>query len=184
MARQSGSTTSEQTCSPSVARACVNCQKRKSRCLRGDGRNGPCSYCARTGKTCSFEAPPDRTPLTRKELDAAEDQCKKLRVLLRSLNPDVDIESALKGLQGRTTRTDTRLRHQNHSDSEKDPVDEQSSSCSYEWHEQAPHLESCSQASDGMAMIATNESGYLGMLATSLAIATGGSRPRAFTLLD
>ncbi|GKT83695.1 C6 transcription factor [Colletotrichum tofieldiae] len=144
-------------CSNSTTvRACVNCQKRKSRCIKGSASNDPCSYCAKTGKTCSFESPPDRTPLTRKNLDAAELRCTQLRNLLRSLNPDLDIESALRDAGGQQAENDD----VSHTPEESDEVTPHS----YEWHEGSlsPECKSSAHENDGMAMLSTHDSGYLG----------------------
>ncbi|VUC36540.1 unnamed protein product [Clonostachys rosea] len=144
-----------------VARACINCQKRKSRCVRSVGRNGgrsddgaPCSYCLQTGKSCSFESPPDRTPLTRNNLDAAELRCAQLRSLIKSLNPDLDIDSALgqqapspSSYQATEAAWDASTLHE------------------YEWHEDSLSPEAEHHrlvGSDGMATISNNDSGYLG----------------------
>lgn len=63
-------------------RACLECQRRKTRCvLNGDSR--VCSYCSKASKTCLFDKPPSRTPLTRKNLDAVEARCEELERLLR-----------------------------------------------------------------------------------------------------
>lgn len=148
---------SHRRCSNSATvRACVNCQKRKSRCMRGSAPNDPCSYCAKTGKTCSFESPPDRTPLTRKNLDAAELRCAQLQALLRSLNPDLDIESALGQSDVRQAEND---------DSSHTPEEsEEITPHSYEWHEGSlsPEYKSSAPENDGMAMLSTHDSGYLG----------------------
>ncbi|KAK1984431.1 fungal-specific transcription factor domain-containing protein [Colletotrichum cereale] len=146
-----------QSCPNSTtARACVNCQRRKSRCIRGSAPNNPCSYCARTGKTCSFESPPDRTPLTRKNLDTAELRCAQLRNLLRSLNPGLDVESALRDADGRQVGNDDGSGTPEESD-EVTPH-------SYEWYEGSlsPKGKSTAHENDGMAMLSTYDSGYLG----------------------
>ncbi|KAJ5287886.1 transcriptional regulatory protein C1F7.11c [Penicillium angulare] len=144
--------------SSSTLRACINCQKRKTRCYRTGSDSGPCSYCARKGKTCSFESPPDRTPLTRRNLDAAENRCTKLRSLLRSLNPEVDIEAALEQLSPEQDDTESPIVDEN---SEPTPD-------SYEWHEGSLSPEDTvldekkAVTTDGMATLPTNDSGYLG----------------------
>ncbi|KAL4808291.1 fungal-specific transcription factor domain-containing protein [Aspergillus unguis] len=76
---------------PAELRACTECRKRKSKC---SGTN-PCSYCAKSNKACVFGPRPSRTPLTRRNLDAAEVRCSSLLSLLHRLNPDVNIEDAL-----------------------------------------------------------------------------------------
>lgn len=80
-------------------RACFNCQKRKTRCIVPVAGRGPCSYCADNSKTCSFGHPPDRTRLTRQNLDASERKCAQLHSLLRSVDPNIDIDAALNQLQ-------------------------------------------------------------------------------------
>nr|XP_036579674.1 C6 transcription factor [Colletotrichum truncatum]KAF6787354.1 C6 transcription factor [Colletotrichum truncatum] len=149
---------SQSKCSnTSIVRACVNCQKRKSRCMRGSVPNDPCSYCTKTGKTCSFESPPDRTPLTRKNLDAAELRCTQLQNLLLSLNPDLDIESALK----RSTIDNKEGEHSSYATEESD----ETTPHSYEWHEGSlsPINQSNStNDNDGMATLSSHDSGYLG----------------------
>lgn len=42
-----------------------------------------------------FDAPPERTSLTRKNLDESEARCKRLEALLKTLNPEVDVDSLL-----------------------------------------------------------------------------------------
>lgn len=140
-------------------RACINCQKRKTRCFRPGSETGPCSYCTRKGKTCSFESPPDRTPLTRKNLDLAERRCTQLRSLLRSLNPDLDVKAALEQLNSEQVVADSPTLNEN---IELTPD-------SYEWHEGSLSPEEASPdgdnafTTDGMATLSTNDSGYLGM---------------------
>lgn len=110
---------------------------------------------------CSFDSPPDRTPLTRRNLDAAEYRCAQLRSLLRSLNPDIDIESALKQHAGAASAAA----------SSHEPDDgelDASPPNRYEWHEGSlsPGVGSAehglSTATDGMAALATRDAGYLG----------------------
>ncbi|KAL2874812.1 hypothetical protein SGCOL_010068, partial [Colletotrichum sp. CLE4] len=147
-----------------TVRACVNCQKRKSRCMRGSAANDPCSYCAKTGKTCSFERPPDRTPLTRKNLDAAELRCKQLQSLVKSLNPEFDINSAIEetrvqqDLVGNEDDGGGSSLHSPPGDSDEVTPH------SYEWHEGSlsPEFKSSAHENDGMAMLPTHDSGYLG----------------------
>ncbi|KAF4920926.1 Regulatory protein GAL4 [Colletotrichum viniferum] len=109
-----------------------------------------------TGKTCSFESPPDRTPLTRKNLDAAELRCTQLQNLLRSLNPDLDIESALNQPENQRLEND---------DSSNTPEEsDEVTPHSYEWHEGSlsPEYKSSTHDNDGMAMLSSHDSGYLG----------------------
>jgi hypothetical protein len=140
---------------PTQARACVNCQRRKTRCHRGKAWNEPCSFCARTGKTCSFESPPDRTPLTRKNLEAAEGRCARLEKLLRSLNPDVDIDLALKS---------SGAQNGGQAGAGGDGEVDNAPPHHYDWHEVAlsPEDEPGNDGNDGMAVFATGDTGYLG----------------------
>lgn len=140
-------------------RACVECQKRKTRCIidPNEGGTESCVYCNKVGKRCIFEGPPDRTSLTRKNLDAAEWRCKQLESLLHSLNPDMDIEDAIKSESGgsnvvpesRITRSST-------------------ASDEFEWHEGTPGTPGVSKSDDvtgdGMAILPSKaqEAGYLG----------------------
>lgn len=155
--------------SPQQLRACLECQKRKSKCTG----EAPCAYCTRAQKNCVYIARPVRTPLTRKNLDAAEQKAEKLTSLLRSLNPDVDIESLLKnGVPS------ARPPANNPSPKSPQQVDEASpgSSHEYEWHE-APLSNDDEQVHslrDGMALLSTDpsESGYLGSSAGSSMLQT------------
>ncbi|THW22133.1 hypothetical protein D6D23_06168 [Aureobasidium pullulans] len=65
-------------------RACLECQKRKTRCVAA-AEGDACAYCQKTGKTCAFDGPHERTPLTRRNLDAAEAHCRQLEMLLEEL---------------------------------------------------------------------------------------------------
>lgn len=141
-------------------RACINCQRRKARCLRRSSGTGPCSYCSRTGKACSIEDPPDRTPLTRKNLDLAELRCAQLRSLLQSLNPDVDIDSALASLES----------DRNSAASQPPETNDEAPPHSYEWHEDSPSAADDSIiedddaiGNDGMATLSRADAGYLGI---------------------
>ncbi|PVH88996.1 hypothetical protein DL98DRAFT_524609 [Cadophora sp. DSE1049] len=150
-------------------RACLECQKRKSKCTG----ETPCAFCARTQRNCVYMARPIRTPLTRKNLDAAEQKCDRLTALLRSLNPDVDIENLLKnGIPS------TQVPTSNPSPKSPQQIDQASpgSSHDYEWHE-APlsnDLEQAHSSKDGMALLSTDpsESGYLGSSAGSSMLQT------------
>ena len=148
---------SRRSSSAVLPRACINCQKRKTRCLRVGSDSGSCSYCLRKGKACSFDSPPDRTPLTRKNLDAAEYRYTQLRSLLRSLNPEIDIETALEHLGAE----DAPLSPSHAANNDLTPD-------SYEWHEGSlsPELVTPDQSNaittDGMATLQTDDSGYLG----------------------
>ncbi|KAF4628358.1 hypothetical protein G7Y89_g9791 [Cudoniella acicularis] len=149
----------------SQLKACLECQ------CTGEI---PCGYCARTQKACVYAAKPVRTPLTRKNLDAAEQKCQKLTSLLKSLNPDVDIEALLKNGVASTSSQPPN----NPSPKSPQQVDEASpgSSHEYEWHE-APLSNDDEQVHslrDGMALLSTDtsESGYLGSSAGSSMLQT------------
>lgn len=173
-----------------AARACTNCRKRKSRCsgsaVDADGR--PCSYCARTGKDCSFEEPTDRTPLKRKNLDAAERRCAQLQSLLYSLNPDLDIDAALAKLDASSSsRGHDRPRpgsgpaadsHVPQDDVVSQDDGDETEEARYGWHEEFPpdaapvDTSSCDALrtepkEDGMGTFSTSDSGYLGSSSAS-----------------
>ncbi|KAL4821870.1 fungal-specific transcription factor domain-containing protein [Aspergillus spinulosporus] len=117
----------------------------------------PCAYCAKTNKPCVFGPRPSRTPLTRRNLDAAETRCTSLLSLLRKLNPEVDIENAL-----RTVAPESEYHQYPQSveplEPEPDPGSP-GSSRDFEWNEA-----STSHPPDGMVSLptASAESGYLG----------------------
>ncbi|KAH7259407.1 fungal-specific transcription factor domain-containing protein [Fusarium redolens] len=148
--------------SSSQLRACLNCQKRKSRCQPSLNGPGPCSYCARAGKDCSFVNPPDRTRLTRKNLDAMEQRCNKLESLIRSLHPDMDIDVALANLEaGQEAIRRTEQESDDESPEHEEPAHE------YEWSEPSlpPDFDSQNDeagAMDGMATLNSLDAGYLG----------------------
>ncbi|KAH6950910.1 fungal-specific transcription factor domain-containing protein [Fusarium avenaceum] len=144
------------------SRACLNCQRRKSRCQPSPNGPGPCSYCARAGKDCSFVNPPNRTRLTRKNLDAVELRCSKLQALIRSLHPDLDIDLAisnLEGGQGITLPADA--------EPDDDSPEHQEPTHEFEWNEASvpPDLEDQGEETggmDGMATLNSYDAGYLG----------------------
>ncbi|KAF5585242.1 C6 transcription factor [Fusarium pseudocircinatum] len=148
--------------SPSQLRACLNCQKRKSRCQPSVNGPGPCSYCARAGKDCSFVNPPDRTRLTRKNLDAIELRCNRLEALIRSLHSDMDIDAALANLEsGQEVIKRTEPESDDDSPEHEEPAHE------YEWSEPSlpPDFDSQNDeaaAMDGMATLNSLDAGYLG----------------------
>lgn len=123
-----------------------------------------CSYCVKTGKRCTFETPIERTSLTRINLDAAELRCNRLESLLGSLNPELDIEAALRDFAQSPLPP-------NAPKSPSSPVRRVSAgSEDYEWHEAslsgAPNSSKDEDAErDGMATLPTNKqgAGYLGM---------------------
>jgi transcriptional regulatory protein GAL4 len=99
-----------------------------------------------------------------RNLDATEQRCEKLTALLKSLNPDIDIEQALKnGVPSAPPKPPSTA-----SPRSPQQVDEASpgSSHEYEWHE-APlsnDKEQVQSLRDGMALLSTDpsESGYIG----------------------
>jgi transcriptional regulatory protein GAL4 len=134
-------------------RACIECQKRKTRCVASKETTLACSYCNKAGKHCAFDAPPARTSLTRKNLDAAELRCRQLESVLRSLHPEVDLDMAVQGVADISVTSDA----------------EEKASDEYEWNEtsppETPNLsKSKAPIRDGMANLPTEskESGYLG----------------------
>jgi transcriptional regulatory protein GAL4 len=146
-------------------RACLECQKRKTKCREAADGSGSCSYCIKTRKQCVFEAPAPRTPLTRRNLDAVEWKCQRLESLIRSIDPNLDIEAALKG-QRPSSSSNGQLsgpRAESRSVSPT-PADD------YEWHESVSQAEVRSPSGDGtfvwdgMASLSTRASGYLGKL--------------------
>lgn len=114
---------------------------------------------------------PNESPLTRhsRNLDAAEQRCEKLTALLKSLNPDIDIEQVLKnGIPSAPLQPAS-----NASPKSPEQVNEASpgSSHEYEWHE-APlsnDEEQTHSLRDGMALLSTDpsESGYIGIFYSS-----------------
>ncbi|PYI11264.1 hypothetical protein BO78DRAFT_425782 [Aspergillus sclerotiicarbonarius CBS 121057] len=145
---------------PLELRACVECRKRKSKCSGA----APCSYCSRTKKRCRFDRVPSRTPLTRKNLDEKERLCANLVALVHKLNPDVDVEEALKTLsasgEGRNDNGPAPALPS------LDPArGSPTPSGNFEWNEaplSSTHLPD--KSLDGMASLPTGESGsgYLG----------------------
>ncbi|KAI1757673.1 fungal-specific transcription factor domain-containing protein [Xylaria castorea] len=171
--------------STSGLRACTNCQKRKSRCLRAHPEDSVCISCTKTRKTCVFERPPDRTSLTRRNLDAAELQIVQLRTLLTSLQPDLDIDAAIRrlGTRGGGANLPVQL--------ESPPADaDKPMQKNYEWHEgplsvDAERADDASVSNDGMANLLVEEnSGYLGgssgsqLLEEIASAISGGGRGR------
>ncbi|KAI0976640.1 fungal-specific transcription factor domain-containing protein [Xylaria arbuscula] len=147
----------------SVSRACRNCQKRKSRCLRVRPEDPSCISCTKCKKTCIFENPPDRTPLTRRNLDAAELQIAQLRALLDSLHPGMDINAAIRRLDTGDRSACARVQSSLRPAEEEDVMPQ-----TYEWHEEslsatAETVNHVSTPNDGMANLPADEnSGYIG----------------------
>ncbi|OGM45805.1 hypothetical protein ABOM_005469 [Aspergillus bombycis] len=142
---------------PHELRACTECRKRKSKC----SGTPPCSYCSRANKPCIFGRPSLRTPLTRKNMDQIERRCASLTALLHRLNPDVDIEDALKT----TTIPRSSLHASAFDGMSPASVDE------FEWTEASlgSPAELRRVGLDGMASLPTGsaEAGYLGNSAGS-----------------
>ncbi|KAH7029491.1 fungal-specific transcription factor domain-containing protein [Microdochium trichocladiopsis] len=152
-----------------AARACVNCQKRKSRCARSNIAGEPCAYCSRAGKACSFQEPPRRTALTRDNLTAAQLECSRLRRLVRALQPDLDIDAAL--LDHSSTPETSSIANTasiNVQSSSREPAYWVEERHGFEWHEgpDSPAIDedgsSPALREDGMALFPTANSGYLG----------------------
>ncbi|ETS82648.1 hypothetical protein PFICI_04524 [Pestalotiopsis fici W106-1] len=150
--------------------ACQNCKRSKVRCHQPLD-DEPCIRCARIGKQCNFILEPiERTPLKRKNLDAAELRCSQLETLLRSLNPDLDIEESLAKLNN-PAQNDPSGNQSHYSGTEADQEGEDGEA-RYEWHEDsslqaAPatgneESPSFGNHEDGMGAFSTSESGYLG----------------------
>ncbi|CZT25505.1 uncharacterized protein RCC_11238 [Ramularia collo-cygni] len=135
-------------------KACNECQRRKTKCtLSEDGSH--CGFCRRAGKACVFEEPPQRTPLTRQNLDQAEARCRQLELMLQQQRETAmpsDSSSAAEHQQ-------TTLRANNPGEGIAD----------YEWNE-ATDPEAREQSSDsdhardGMGALTSRKSGsgYLG----------------------
>jgi len=143
---------------PEQLKACLECQKRKSRCTS----ELPCAFCHKANRSCVYTPRPQRTPLTRKNLDAAEQKCQKLASMLKTLNPDVDIESLLKD-----SETSINSQLASPSSSGTSPPAPTGSSNKYEWHEDplSADEDEIQSPRDGMALLPTDpsDSGYLGM---------------------
>lgn len=153
--------------SETSSRACVNCQKRKSRCIRSGKRGDACSFCSRSGQACCFEAPPDRIPLTRQNLDAYEGRCAALEALLRSVYPGIDIDATLRDPEA--------ILHPGSANPFVDAAERPASSpkdvspCEFEWDETSAALNAQSfrgskSISDGMGILTGHDGGYLGMM--------------------
>ncbi|KAI8656372.1 Zn(2)-C6 fungal-type domain-containing protein [Fusarium sp. Ph1] len=137
-----------------VSRACVHCQRRKTRCAGSNNGQRACSYCLSTGKTCSFDQRPDRTPLTRKNLDDAETRCMQLRSLLEKFNPGLDIDAELAAFGSSPDVVQD----------SPDGVEDGTAREDYEWNEASSHVSPGSSAmhKDGMAILPSLNAGYLG----------------------
>lgn len=150
-----------QSSKASSLRACLECQKRKTKCVFRGVSPKACAYCTKTHKRCVFEAPPSRTPLTRKNLDLAERRSNQLEALLRSLDPNINIEAALDSQDNASTDDRPSARENSETSEARDntPGEE------FEWDEASTSLDAkpANAETDGMATMATTTSGYLGM---------------------
>lgn len=144
----------------SSLRACLECQKRKTKCVFRGVSPTSCTYCTKTHKRCVFEAPPSRTPLTRKNLDGAERRSNRLEALLRSLDPNINIDASLNALENGSV-DDRRLTSET---SEASEARDNSPGEEFEWDEASTSLEAkpSNAENDGMATMTTTTSGYLG----------------------
>jgi transcriptional regulatory protein GAL4 len=156
---QSGKALRRRRSAPPAPKACLECQKRKTKCILNNN-DTTCSYCGRTGKRCVFEAPRERTALTRQNLDAAERRIAQLEHLLRSSQPGLDIDNTLRHIEPAEIRDVT---------STQDELRRTSiTSDDYEWHEtglpDSPEKEETVAAKDGMATLPVKgkRTGYLG----------------------
>lgn len=145
----------------SNTKACLECQKRKTRCIDVDNSRR-CLYCARTNKTCTYSAASARTPLTRKNLEKAEKRCVQLSKLVLSLKPDIDLDAAVAQLESDSPHEP--------SPTAGTPADDQPQRREHEWREPElsfePHYEQRSGTLDGMASLPTDKhgAGFLGRL--------------------
>ncbi|KAF3071402.1 hypothetical protein CFAM422_006073 [Trichoderma lentiforme] len=145
-----------------ILQACLECQKRKTRCIRND-RNQSCTYCARTGKDCVFEAPPSRVALTRKNFDALQEKCNHLEALLLRVGGDSSRLDNLGSLEAELNK----LPSLPDAEAESDGSDGQGSPEGHlDWSEtlSGTGLKATDQVKDnGMALISAQSSGYLGI---------------------
>lgn len=118
-------------------KACNECQRRKTKCILSE--DGPCEFCRRAGKACVFEEPPQRTPLTRQNLDQAEARCRELEEALQQRETEMSSTAASGNDQQQST-----LRPNNPGNEAGD----------YEWNENEAeareHSSDSDNARDGM----------------------------------
>ena len=148
------------------SRACLECQKRKTRCVQ-NGRDASCTYCARAGKRCVFEAPPSRVALTRKNFDALERRCNQLEQLLGKLGRGINLDAELEKLGNVEEEAgDGGLLVDSTSTSN---TREPSPNREFEWNETMPRTGAKdTDKGDGMAAgIAAHSTGYLGSSSAS-----------------
>jgi transcriptional regulatory protein GAL4 len=130
--------------SRSFVRACTECQRRKSKC----SGTSPCAFCSKTSRKCIFDAPPERTSLTRRNLDEAQARCKRLEALLTKLHPDVDIASLLGGDE--LAQAESGPPESSPNVDGKEPSGNITPLTEYEWHESPPsNKHDTSQQGDG-----------------------------------
>ena len=146
-------------------RACFECRKRKTRCIipAGDER---CTYCYKKGRDCVFGEAPERTALTRKNLDAAEARCRELELALQQQQQHIATSPVATPGNANTFASPSapaRFQRSRRKDSGsvQGPVDAPSVR-SDEWQEHSVLDDGPSQ--DGMATLSVpgKESGYLG----------------------
>lgn len=134
-------------------KACNECQRRKTKCVLS--QDGPCDFCRRAGKACVFDEPPQRTPLTRQNLDQAEARCRQLEQVLQQRETEMTPSAA-----SRHDQQQPKLRANESGDGNAD----------YEWNEASDpeareHSSDSDHARDGMAALTSRNSGsgYLGI---------------------
>jgi transcriptional regulatory protein GAL4 len=141
-------------------RACLECQKRKTKYVAAASEGDICAYCQKAGKTCVFEGPHERTSLTRRNLDAAEARCRELERLLQEVKTNTGPDAEQKEATQESASRSVPHRPQSTEDPPAGP---------YEWNEgldasandPSPDGE---YTRDGMASLTRqgNGSGYLG----------------------
>ena len=146
-----------------IDRACLACRKRKTRCII-PANNEICTYCFKKGKECIFDERPHRTPLTRRNLDAAESRCEELELLLQHQSdhrsPGQNFEAASNSTQDLLSPSRAASGTQDGQAEIETPGDgDVSTNRSNEWQEWS-NLENPTNQ-DGMAINST-DSGYLG----------------------
>lgn len=104
-----------------------------------------------------FEAAPSRVPLTRKNFDALERRCNQLESLLRKLNHGINLEAELECL----VTADVEGQDVSLTDAREDsPIG------NFEWNEtlrQSGNTVADTAGLDGLASVAAQSSGYLGI---------------------
>lgn len=134
--------------------ACLACRKRKTRCIIQMG-NTTCSYCIRWNKTCVFNGPPARTPLTRKNLDDLETRCRDLEDQISRLTQN----AAQPSMQESNMASDPQAHNEGPSNIEQHAD-------AFEWNESPGSADDHHRpAADGMASLTVRSggAGYLGI---------------------